>query len=71
MGCRKGEKTFYVSPTNWKGKEEGVVSLIGAWGLLSHENNVPFKAFLQDDLDLSWFFGKMFHFLDVNHLLQA
>ncbi len=71
MGYQKGEKTFYVSPTNWKGEEEGVISHIGAQGLLWHEKNVCFKAFLQDDQDLSWFFGKMFHFFDVNHVLQA
>ncbi len=53
MGYQKGEKTFYVCLTNWKGKEEEVTHHDNTWNPFWWEKNVRFEAFLKEDLDIS------------------
>jgi hypothetical protein len=41
MGYREGEKAFYVSLTNWKGKEEGVVQHTLVPRIFPRKRNMP------------------------------
>jgi hypothetical protein len=53
MGNQKGKKAFYVCLTNWKGKEEEVAHHDNTWNPFWWEKNVPFEAFLKEDLNIS------------------
>lgn len=71
MGYHKGKKAFYVSSQNWKGEEEEVNNYMPTWSSLWSHKNAKFEKFLQEDLDLLWLCGEMFHIQDNNHHLQA
>ncbi len=60
MGYKQGEKVFFVSPTNWQGKEIVVLIVESSWGPLQKEKNDRFEKFLQGDPNLRPLSREMF-----------
>jgi hypothetical protein len=52
MGYRKGNKIFYVSPTNWQGEDAFVANHIHKWDDHWKYVNVAFEEVLNLDDDL-------------------